>query len=135
MRSVRARQESAVAVLRRGSAQDVLRIAGGALLAIAGSLAYIRMEDSAWAEFSLLILVAVPWFVLLGLALSRPVTVGEAPWRVAYLGIAALLTPLTAHGVCTTRNELQHITGLRRDGRRRIHQRRRAIRRREAVLN
>jgi hypothetical protein len=78
--------------LRAGDGSDAAITFGAAALAIAAFVAVARMED-AWAAFPLLLLVAVPCVILLGLALA-PDRFAVAPdredllsgrWRAAVL--------------------------------------------------
>jgi len=78
-------------------APDLLRSAGGVLLATGAVVLFARKAEHGWGDFALLLVVAMPALVLYGFAIvgARPDSDGSAePWRSVLMVTAVLLAPI-----------------------------------------
>lgn len=96
--ATRASQGRVVSGLARSSSLDrgweSLRLAGGIVLAVGMALIRLRMSDE-WDSFPLFLVLAVPFLILYGLALTGSrASEGLQAWQSAFLATAVLLMPL-----------------------------------------
>src|SRR6185437_8946146 len=76
---------------------DLLRSAGGVLLAAGAVVLFTRKTDHGWGDFTLLLVVALPALLLYGLAIvgaDRGLDSDVEPWRSVLMVAAVLLAPV-----------------------------------------
>src|SRR5436190_6634572 len=77
--------------------RDMLREIGGLLIGLAAAMIYIRkgpfLHPSQWAEFPILLVVAIPAVYLYGSLFTRPQTGQLRPWQLVHSVFGLIFVP------------------------------------------